>query len=67
MSSLMFSIGAIIIFFLLIVYMVAGSLIEKNKPFCGHEAGIVIIIGIILSWIAANTGHHDLSKMLTFD
>jgi sodium/hydrogen exchanger-like protein 6/7 len=50
--------------------MVAGSIIEKNKFICGHEAGIIILVGIVISYLASHfghEGHNDLGKMLTFD
>jgi len=50
-----------------ICYMILGSLIEKNKYVCGHEAGVVIIIGMILSWLASTSGHDDIHHMMSFD
>ena len=52
MSEALFSAGAMIIFLMFIVYMVAGTLVESNKWIVGHEAGVVIIIGMILSFLA---------------
>jgi hypothetical protein len=71
MSNFLLSVGAIIVFAMLIIYMVIGSVLEKAKPPCGHEAGIIILIGIVVSYLASHVGegehHHNLGKMLTFD
>jgi NhaP-type Na+/H+ or K+/H+ antiporter len=67
MSSLLFSIGGIIIIMMFMLYMILASLVEKHKPICGHEAGLVILVGILISWTALQTGHHEFNKMITFD
>jgi NhaP-type Na+/H+ or K+/H+ antiporter len=67
MSANLFSVGAIIIMMILLFYMFVGSMLEKYHCKIGHEAGLVIIFGMILSFLAFHSGHADLSKSLTFD
>jgi sodium/hydrogen exchanger-like protein 6/7 len=67
MSEALFSAGAMIIFLMFIVYMVAGSLVESKGWIVGHEAGVVIIIGMILSFLAMQFGHEEFNHMMTFD
>lgn len=67
MSSNLFSAGAIIIMAVLIFYMFFGSLLEKYHCVVGHESGLVILFGMLLSFAAFYEGHTDFSKMVTFD
>ena len=67
MSEELFSAGAMIIFLMFIVYMVSGSLVESKGWIVGHEAGVVIIIGMILSFLAMQFGHEEFNHMMTFD
>jgi sodium/hydrogen exchanger-like protein 6/7 len=67
MSGALFSAGAIIVMLMLIIYMVVASNIEKHRPKFGHESGIVIIIGFILSFLARTFGHEEFNHMMTFD
>lgn len=50
MSSQIFAIKALIIFLLLLIYIVVGTIVEKKKPRVGHEAGIVILAGVVISY-----------------
>jgi solute carrier family 9 (sodium/hydrogen exchanger), member 6/7 len=67
MSETLFSAGAMIIFLMFIVYMVAGTLVESRGWIVGHEAGVVIIIGMLLSFLAMQLGHEEFTHMMTFD
>ena len=67
MSANLFSAGAIIVMFVLIVYMFLGSLLEKYHCVVGHEAGLVILFGMIISLILYFSGHEDMTNMMTFD
>ncbi len=67
MSSGLFSAGAIIIMFVLLVYMFLGSLLEKYHCVVGHEAGLVILVGMAISLLALYTGHHEVNTIMTFD
>jgi hypothetical protein len=48
------TIGGIAICFILILYAILGLLVEKYKCFCGHEASVVVLIAIGISFIAWN-------------
>lgn len=62
-----FSIGAIVVMLIIILYMVIGAWLEKIHSKFGHESGLIIIIGIVISFIGSNGGHEDFGKMMTFD
>lgn len=67
MSEAIFSAGAIIIFLMLIIYMIVASIIESSHSKFGHESGIVILIGMLLSFMARWFGHEEFNHMMTFD
>ena len=67
MSSFLFSVGAVIIMVVLFFYMFIGSVIEKYRWSMGHEASFVILFGMIISYGALNSGHGELSHMLSFN
>lgn len=67
MSSMLFSAGAVIIMIILFFYMFIGSVLEKYHCSVGHEASLVIILGMVLSFMSYSSGHEDMNKMLTFD
>jgi len=67
MSSFLFSVGAVIIMVVLFFYMFIGSVIEKYHWPVGHEASLVIIFGMVISYGALNSGHGELSTMLSFN
>ena len=58
MSSLAFSLGGLIIIFMLICYMIIGTILESKHSIIGHESGITILIGIGFSYIAILSGFH---------
>jgi len=67
MSSTMFSIGAIVIMMVLLVYMFLGSLLERYHCVVGHEAGLVILFGMGISLIGLYSEHDSFNKIMTFD
>ena len=67
MSANLFSAGAIIVMLVLIVYMFLGSLLEKYHCVVGHEAGLVILFGMMISLLLYFTGHEDMTNMMSFD
>lgn len=67
MSNVVISVGAIVIMFIIILYMIIGSYLEHRHSTIGHESGIIILIGIVISFIASHEGHDDFGKMMTFD
>lgn len=60
------SMGAIIIFLMLLLYMVIGTLIEQYHLSFGHEASFTIIIGMIISFIFFNDPDQEFTKLLQF-
>jgi NhaP-type Na+/H+ or K+/H+ antiporter len=67
MSASLFSSGAIIIMIVLFFYMFMGSILEKYHVIVGHEAGLVIIFGMLISYIAYASGHTEYNHLLSFD
>lgn len=67
MSASLFSAGAIIIMMVLFFYMFFGSLLEKYHCVIGHEAGLVILFAMLISFCAHLMGFEDMQKMMTFD
>ena len=67
MSALIFSIDTLIIFALLMLYIFAGTFVETKKPIFGHEAGLVILVGVIISYFVKSSNHVDLAELLTFE
>ena len=53
--------GMIVILIFLILYSYFGLVIEKYKPPCGHEAAIVIILGMIVSFLVYEQDTNKLS------
>ncbi len=64
MSGALFSSGAIIIMIVLFFYMFVGSVLEKYQVVVGHEASLVILFGMLISFISFATGHHDFNHLL---
>ena len=67
MSANLFSAGAIIIMAVLIFYLFVGSLLEKWHCIIGHEAGLVILFGMLISFCAHLMGFEEMTHMMTFD
>ena len=53
----------IVLFF----YMFIGSVLEKYHCVVGHEAGLVILFGMLISFISYSTGHEEFNHMLSFN
>ncbi len=53
----------IVLFF----YMFVGSILEKYHVIIGHEAGLVIIFGMLISYISFASGHEEFNHMLSFN
>ena len=58
------SMGAIIIFLMIMFYMVMGTFIEKYECKFGHEAAYTIILGMIVSLVIAETQSAHETNML---
>ena len=60
------SLGAIIIFLMIMFYMVIGTCIEKYHCKFGHEAAYTIIVGMIVSLLIAESRTESETSMLKF-
>lgn len=67
MSGAVLSSGAIVIMFMLFMYMFIGSLIEKYHCVIGHEASFLILLGMLISFLSDASGHHEFNKIMTFN
>ena len=56
MASFTFSIGGLIIIFMFMCYMIIGSVLEHKKSIVGHESGLIILIGIGVSYATILAG-----------
>lgn len=45
------SIATIIIFLLLVIYVIGGTLMEVRHVLFGHETGVAILLGFLISLI----------------
>ena len=67
MASFTFSMGGIIVIFMLMCYMAIGTFLETRHAIVGHESGLIIIIGVGFSYLVMATEFHHFSEMITFD
>lgn len=67
MSAQLFSSGAIVVMIMLFLYMLFGALIEKYHCKVGHEASLLVLIGLGVSFISFHMGFYDFNKIMTFD
>ena len=67
MSNFLLSVVGIVIFVLLAIYVIVGSFMEHKHFIIGHETGVAIITGLIVSSITYATGYHDLTVNLHFN
>ena len=61
------SIGAMVIFLMLMFYISAGIYIEHNQVTFGHEASLTILLGMLIScteWLSHN---QELTRLMKFD
>ena len=61
------SIASLIIFLLLIIYVIGGSYIEKKHYKIGHETGIAIGAGLIVSVLIHYLAPEGTRKVFHFD
>lgn len=52
---------------MLFLYMLFGAMLEKAHSSVGHEASILCLLGIIISFISFQLGFYDFNKIMTFD
>ncbi|CDW88691.1 sodium hydrogen exchanger [Stylonychia lemnae] len=67
MSNFLLSVASIIIFVLLGIYVILGSFMEHKKAPVGHETGVAILTGFLVSLIAWAAGYKDLTNTLEFN
>ena len=60
------SVGAIVVFLMLMFYMTMGIIIQRYKLSFGHEASYTILLGMLISFVAFEEGHREFVKMLKF-
>jgi NhaP-type Na+/H+ or K+/H+ antiporter len=61
------SIAALIIFILLVIYIIGGAFMEKKKLLIGHETGVAIILGFLISLVAEQVDDGSLLSLLEFN
>jgi NhaP-type Na+/H+ or K+/H+ antiporter len=52
---------------MLFLYMLLGALLEKYHSPVGHEASLLVLIGMAISFLAFQFGYNDFNKIMTFD
>lgn len=67
MSAMLFSSGAIVVMVMLFMYMLFGAMLEKAHSPVGHEASILVLVGLFISFISFMAGFNDFNKIMTFD
>lgn len=60
------SVGAVVVFLMLMFYMAMGTVIERYKWAFGHEASFTILLGMLVSFIAFEEGHRKFVELLKF-
>lgn len=67
MSAQLFSAGAIVVMIMLFLYMLFGALLERAHSPIGHEASLLCLVGIIVSYTSFQLGIYDFNHIMTFD
>ena len=60
------SLGATILFLMMLAYMIIGTCIEKHHCKFGHEAAYTILIGMVVSMVVNQSGFQEFGKLLEF-
>jgi len=63
MSEIVISTATIIIFLLLIIYIIGGAFIEKKHCIVGHETGIAILLGFLVSFITKEIAGDEFNSL----
>jgi NhaP-type Na+/H+ or K+/H+ antiporter len=61
------SVGAIVIYLMLLTYLFIGTIIERYELSFGHEASLTIMIGMLISYVGYTSGDDEFVKLLKFD
>jgi NhaP-type Na+/H+ or K+/H+ antiporter len=67
MEGTLYSEAGIAIVGLLIIYAALGIVIEKKHWPIGHESGIVILLGMLISMVFFKLKQTDFNSMVTFN
>ena len=62
-----FTVGAIVIVFLIILYITMGVFIEHHRFPFGHEASLVILVGAGIAYSAYIGGYTSFNEAVSFD
>jgi NhaP-type Na+/H+ or K+/H+ antiporter len=52
---------------MLFLYMLFGALLEKAHCVVGHEASLLVLVGLVISFISFMLGYEEFNKIMTFD
>ena len=61
------SMGAFVIYVMLLAYMFIGTIIERYELSFGHEASLTILIGMLISYVGYAAGNEEFGELLKFD
>jgi len=67
MSAQLLSAGAIVVMVMIFLYMLFGALLERAHSPIGHEASLLCLLGIMVSYASFIMGYHDFNHIMTFD
>jgi NhaP-type Na+/H+ or K+/H+ antiporter len=66
-EHLIFSVSAIVIVCMIMLYMFLGLLIERSKVPFGHEASLVVIFGGLIAYLASHNSYTHFNDKVSFD
>ena len=67
MSAQLLSAGAIVVMVMIFLYMLFGALLERAHSPIGHEASLLCLAGIVVSYASFIMGFYDFNHIMTFD
>lgn len=67
MSQVLFSAGAVVIMIMLFLYILLGAILNTCNSPIGHEASLLVLIGIVVSYTSHAMGYTDFNTFMTFD
>ena len=59
--------GAIVVFLLLMVYMSVGAMLTERNASFGHEASFTVVVGMMFSLFYWKMNNEDMMQFLKFD
>jgi sodium/hydrogen exchanger-like protein 6/7/sodium/hydrogen exchanger 8 len=66
-EHIIFTISAIVIVGMIMLYMFLGLLIERSRVPFGHEASLVVIFGGLIAYLAYHSGYTSFNEKVSFD